>query len=95
MATLALPTPPEPRYGIKDPLGPSDEVHRCLRLYAMEIGSTNLGHVDTLVPALEKLGYTAEDLQKCVKDYSNFWNMFEKDGEIHFSCMPTNQGPIC
>ena len=93
-APITLPPPQEPRYGIKDPLGPSDEVHRCLRLYALEINNRELGHMDALTAGLEPLGYTRQDLEKCIKDYGNFWNMYEKDGKVAFSCMPSTQGPI-
>lgn len=88
-----LPPPPEPRYGIKDPLGPSDEVHRCLRLYAMQIGSPHVGELDTLTTALEPLGYTREHLEKCITDYGAIFNMYEKDGEVHFTCMPQPPPP--
>ena len=81
MTALVLPGPPKPRYGIKDPLGPSDEVHRCLSLYAKQSGNRTLGPRGPIIEALAPLGYTAENLEKCVKDYSAIWNMYENEAD--------------
>ena len=89
-----LPPPPEPRYGIKDPLGPSDEVHRCLALYAKTTGNRKLGPREPIVEALAPLGYTADDLDKCVRDYAAIWNMYENETDgVAFTCLPKDKPP--
>lgn len=93
MADVATMAPPpatrEPRFGIKPPLGPSDEVHRFLRVRAMDTGSQHLGSFEKLVEDLAPEGYTAEDLERCIRDYSAIYNMYmDEKNEVHFTCMP-------
>ena len=72
------------------PLGQSDRLHRVLRKKALAAGSRHLGHKDKIMEEVASLGYTREDLDKCVVDYSAFWNMYEEDGMVSFTCMPEN-----
>mmetsp|Transcript_32311 Transcript_32311/g.64448 ORF Transcript_32311/g.64448 Transcript_32311/m.64448 type:complete len:125 (-) Transcript_32311:281-655(-) len=82
------------RFGLRPPLGRSDEVHRWLRLHAMHAGSRHLGLKEKVVAELlQPVGYTLEELDKAIRDYGNFYNMYEKDGNVSFAVMPQEPPP--
>ncbi|KAL1520988.1 hypothetical protein AB1Y20_022545 [Prymnesium parvum] len=75
------------KYGLKPPLGASDEVHRYLRERAIAQGSPRLGRIEDIAQSLESMGYSRADLDKCIEDYSSFLNLFKDGDNLSFACL--------